>query len=74
MATIRQTVSSYAITISTFQSDSHFRLPANAELFISALFRYRDAGRFKLQGFAIVPDHVHILITPGASFMTAPSS
>jgi putative transposase len=74
MATIRQTVSSYAITISTFQSDSHFRLPANAELFISTLFRYRDAGRFKLQGFAIVPDHVHILITPGASFMTAPSS
>jgi putative transposase len=64
MATLRQSVSTYAITISTHQSHSHFQLPANAELFIATLFRYRDTGKFKLHGFAIMPDHVHILITP----------
>jgi REP element-mobilizing transposase RayT len=64
MATLRQSVSTYAITISTHQSHSHFQLPANAELFIATLFRYRDAGKFKLHGFAIMPGHVHILITP----------
>jgi putative transposase len=56
MATIRQTVSTYAITISTFQSHSHFQRSANAELFIATLFRYRDGGKFKLHGFAIMPD------------------
>jgi len=71
MATLRQTVSTYAITISTYQSHSHFQLPANAELFIATLFRYRDAGKFKLHGFAIMPDRVHILITPSVDQNTS---
>jgi len=71
MATIRQSASTYAITISTFQSHSHFLLPANTDLFIATLFRYRDAGKFKLHGFAIMPDHVHILITPATDQNTS---
>ena len=71
MATIRQSVSTYAITISSFQSHSHFQRPANAELFIATLFRYRDAGKFKLHGFAIMPNHVHILITPATDQNTS---
>jgi putative transposase len=71
MATLRQTISNYAITISTYQSHSHFQLPANAELFIATLFRYRGAGKFKLHGFAIMPDHVHILITPSVDQNTS---
>ena len=71
MATLRQTISTYAITISTYRSHPHFQLPANAELFIATLFRYRDAGKFKLHGFAIMPDHVHILITPATDQNTS---
>ena len=71
MATIRQSLSTYAITISTFQQHRHFQRTVNAELFIATLFRYRDAGRFKLHAFAVMPDHVHLLITPAVDQSTA---
>ena len=71
MATVRQKQRSYAITISTFMSLRHFARPANAELFIETLFRYRDAGKFKLHAFAVMPDHVHLLITPAIDQSTS---
>lgn len=71
MVTIRQKQSTYAITISTFQQHRHFQRTAHAELFIAILFRYRDAGKFKLHAFAVMPDHVHILITPAIDQSTS---
>jgi putative transposase len=57
----------YAVTISTYQQHRHFQRTANAELFIATLFRYRDAGKFLLHAFVVMPDHVHILVTPSES-------
>lgn len=71
MATIRQKQSTYAITISTFQQHRHFQRTANAELFIATLFQHRDKGRFQLHGFVVMPDHVHVLITPAIDQSTA---
>jgi len=71
MATIRQKPSTYAITISTFQQHRHFQRTANAELFLASLFRHRDQGRFQIHGFAIMPDHIHVLITPCVDQSTA---
>lgn len=71
MATIRQKQSTYAITISTFQQHRHFQRTANAELFIAILFQHRDKSRFQLHGFAVMPDHVHVLITPAEDQSTA---
>lgn len=71
MATIRQSQSTYAITISTFQQHRHFQRTANAEVFIATLFRYRDSGKFLLHAFVVMPDHVHILITPAIDVSTA---
>ena len=71
MATIRQKLSSYAITILTHQRHRHFQRTANADLFIATIFRYRDAGKFKLHAFAVMPDHVHILITPAVDQSTS---
>ena len=31
---------------------------------METLFRYRDQGRYLLHGFAIMPDHLHVLLTP----------
>ncbi len=31
---------------------------------MNTLFRYRDQSRFALHGFVIMPDHIHVLITP----------
>jgi len=71
MATIRQKLSTYAITILTYQRRSHFQRTTNAELFIATLFRYRDQGKFQLHGFAVMPDHVHVLITPAIDQSTS---
>jgi putative transposase len=56
----------YAISISTFLQHRHFQAEANAELFIKTLLCYRQKGKFQLHGFAIMPDHVHLLITPAS--------
>jgi putative transposase len=71
MATIRQTQSTYVITISTFQQHRHFQRTANAEIFIATLFQHRDNGRFQLHAFVVMPDHTHILITPAIDQSTA---
>jgi putative transposase len=71
MTTARQKLSSYAITILTLNRHRHFQGTENAELFIATLFRYRDAGKFLLHGFAVMPDHVHILVTPAIDLSTS---
>jgi putative transposase len=71
MATIRQKLETYAITILTYQRHRIFQRTANAELMIETLFRYRDQGRFALHAFVIMPDHIHVLITPAVDATTA---
>lgn len=71
MATIRQSIATYAITISTFQQHRHFQVSANAELFIEILFRYRDQKKYQLHAFVVMPDHVHVLITPAVDQSTS---
>jgi putative transposase len=38
---------------------------------IAIFFRYRDQGKFALHAFAIMPDHLHVLITPAIDQSTA---
>jgi putative transposase len=54
----------YALTTVTHQRRRLFQRDAIAELFIATLFRYRDSARFQLHAFVVMPDHVHILLTP----------
>ena len=67
MPPTRQTLETYAITISTFHQQPHFATKSHADLFLRTLFRYRLQGKFQLHGFAIMPDHIHLLITPSES-------
>jgi putative transposase len=54
----------YTFTAVTHQRRRLFQRTATAELFIATLFRYRDAGKFHLHAFVVMPDHVHMLLTP----------
>jgi putative transposase len=54
----------YALTAVPHQRRCVFRHAVIAELFITTLFRYRDAGKFQLHAFVVMPDHVHVLLTP----------
>ena len=37
---------------------------ANAALMIATLRSYRDKGKFAVHAFVVMPDHVHVLLTP----------
>jgi putative transposase len=54
----------YALTAIAHQRRRVFQRTTIAELLIATLFRYRDTGKFKLHGFVVMPDHIHILLTP----------
>lgn len=41
-----------------------FRNGAAANLFIDTLAHYRDEGKYLLHEFVVMPDHVHLLLTP----------
>ncbi len=52
------------MTTATFQRRALFVRTANAALLLEILFRYRDRGRYLLHGFVIMPEHLHVLLTP----------
>src|ERR1700722_3517901 len=54
----------YFVTSATFQRRRLFQVDANAELFLETLQHYRREGRYKLHAFVVMPDHIHLLITP----------
>ena len=54
----------YAITTVTAQRRALFTRTSNANLLLETLFHYRSQGRYALHGFAIMPEHIHILLTP----------
>ena len=49
----------FFVTTVTIQRLPIFRREANAKLLIDTLAHYRDAGKFLLHEFVIMPDHIH---------------
>lgn len=44
-----------------------FQVPENAEILIESLFHYRDRKDYLLHEFVVMPDHLHLLLTPSAT-------
>jgi putative transposase len=59
-----QEARTYFVSTSTANRRRLFQVQLNAELMIDVLKHYRSQGRFGLHAFVIMPDHVHVLITP----------
>jgi putative transposase len=57
-------MNTYAITTATYQRHALLSRTANAELLVATLFHYRDQGRYLLHGFVVMPEHLHVLLTP----------
>ena len=58
---------SYFITTKCWQSRSVFQVSENAEILIEALFNYRDRNAYALHEFVVMPDHLHLLLTPSST-------
>jgi putative transposase len=56
----------YHVTAVTAQRQRLFQVTATVELLQQTMLDYRDQGKFLLHAFVIMPEHFHVLITPGA--------
>jgi putative transposase len=54
----------YFLTSSTFNRRRLFQIASNSELFLETLQHYRRAGNYKLHAFVVMPDHIHLLLSP----------
>ena len=54
----------YFVTSRTYDGRRVFQVERNAELFLSTIQHYRKQGNYKLHAFVVMPDHVHLLLTP----------
>jgi putative transposase len=59
-----QEIRTYFTSFSTAERRSLFQVEATARLMIATLQGYRDKGSFAMHAFVVMPDHVHVLLTP----------
>jgi putative transposase len=54
----------YFVTTKTWQNHEVFRVAENAEIVVECILRYRDDGAYQLHEFVVMPNHLHLLLTP----------
>ena len=52
------------VTFSTWERRRLFVVEPYARLFLKTLYGYKRQRRFRLHAFVVMPDHVHLLLTP----------
>jgi len=57
----------YFVTFSTWQRRRLFVVENYARLFLKTLYHHRREGRFQINAFVLMPEHVHLLLTPAPS-------
>ena len=55
----------FFVTSITWRRVPIFRVEARARLLIDVLLGYRDQRKYLLHEFVVMPDHIHLLLTPG---------
>jgi len=56
----------YFVTTQTWGRRSLFQVDELARLFIETLYNYRTKGNYFLHEFVVMPNHVHLIVTPNA--------
>ena len=54
----------YFVTFLTWQRRRLFVVEPYARLFLKTVYGYRRAGKFLVHAFVLMPEHVHMLLTP----------
>ena len=61
---MRDSERTFFITTVTWRRLPIFRVEGRARLLIEVLLGYRDQGKYLLHEFVVMPDHIHVLLTP----------
>jgi putative transposase len=56
----------YFVTTKTWENRAILQVKENAEILIRCMLEYRDRGSYLLHEFVVMPNHVHLLLTPSA--------
>ena len=54
----------YFVTFSTWRRTKLFVVESYSRLFLKTLYGYKRQGRFQLHAFVLMPEHVHLMLTP----------
>ena len=54
----------YFVTFITWQRRRLFVVEPYVRLFLKTLYSYKRQGRYQLHAFVLMPEHVHLLLTP----------
>ena len=55
----------YFVTTDTWRRRQIFLKPEAARILLEQLIECRDRGFYKLHSFTVMPEHLHVLLTPG---------
>jgi putative transposase len=55
----------YFVTTKTWENRTIFQVAENAEILIKCMLEYRDRGAYLLHEFVVMPNHLHLLLSPG---------
>ena len=59
-----QFLSTYAVSAVARPNRHPFKQPEFANLMVQIILRYRAQSTYFLHGFVVMPDHMHLLLTP----------
>ena len=62
-----QEIRTFFVTTNTAGRRRLFQVESNAELLLNVLREDRAKGRYRLHAFVLMPDHVHLLLTPAGN-------
>ncbi len=69
MSLPRQAVRTFFVTTNTANHRRLFRVDSNTELLLTTLRDDRAKGRYHLHAFVLMPDHLHLLLTPADTIL-----
>jgi putative transposase len=58
---------SYFVTTKCWQGETIFQVPENVEILIRTLLHYRERSAYLLHEFVVMPNHLHLLLTPSST-------
>ncbi len=58
---------SYFVSTKCWQGRHVFQVPEIAEILVGTMIHYRDQDAYLLHEFVVMPDHLHLLLTPSAT-------
>jgi putative transposase len=57
----------YFITTKAWQSTLLFQVEETAQIIVAKMLEYRDQGNYLLHDFVLMPNHLHLILTPAES-------